>query len=256
MKVVILAGGFGTRIAEETHLKPKPMIEIGGKPILWHIMQSYTAYGHRAFVVALGYRAEMIRQYFLDYRTATRDLTVRLGDGSITIHGTSNDDWTVDLIDTGLETQTGGRIKRLKNYIGNEPFFLTYGDGVSDVNFNQLLEFHRAHGKLATVTAVRPPARFGGLDLDGQRVRAFTEKPQIGEGWINGGFFVLQPEALDYISGDGTFWEHEPLENMAAAGELHAYRHEGFWQCMDTMRDLKLLESLWTTGAAPWRTAR
>ncbi len=254
MKVVILAGGFGTRMQEETAMRPKPMVEVGGRPMLWHIMHLYAAHGLNEFVVALGYKADMVRSYFANYRTATRDLTVRLADGTIDTHDAPREDWTVHLVDTGLETFTGGRVRRLREWIGDEPFCLTYGDGVSDVDITKLVAFHKAHGKLATVTAVRPPARFGSLELEGDSVRAFAEKSQTSEGWINGGFFVLQPQVLDYIAGDSTLWEREPLERLAAEGQLRAFRHEGFWQPMDTLRDLHHLEALWTSGSPPWRT--
>jgi glucose-1-phosphate cytidylyltransferase len=255
VKVVILAGGLGTRLSEETALKPKPMVEIGGRPMLWHIMQHYAAHGFKEFVVALGYKAEVVRSYFLHYHHVGRNFSINLGDGSTRMHGGGEDDWLVHLIYTGAETQTGGRIRRLREWVGDAPFMLTYGDGVSDIDLPALVEFHRAHGRLATVTSVRPPSRFGGLELDGDAVVRFQEKPQIGEGWINGGFFVLQPEVLDYIDGDATLWEREPMERLAAEGELRAYRHEGFWQPMDTLRDVRYLESLWTAGAAPWASA-
>ena len=253
MKVVILAGGLGTRLSEETSSRPKPMVEIGGRPMLWHIMSHYAAHGMKEFVLALGYKAEMVRSYFVDYHTVARDVSVRLADGTVTEHGAASEDWTLHLIDTGMETQTGGRIRRLRQWIGHEPFCLTYGDGVSSVDLTALLAFHKAHGKLATVTAVRPPARFGGLELDGDSVRTFAEKNQVSEGWINGGFFVLQPQVLDLIAGDDTLWEKEPLEHLAHDGQLRAFRHEGFWQPMDTLRDLRLLESLWQSGKPPWR---
>ena len=253
MKVVILAGGLGTRLQEETSVRPKPMVEIGGRPMLWHIMNLYAAAGHNEFVLALGYKAEMVRSWFLSYHSLSRDLTVRLADGASTAHGTPSEDWTVHLIDTGLETQTGGRLRRLREWIGNETFCLTYGDGVSDVDLQKLVAFHKAHGKLATVTAVRPPARFGGLELEGDTVRAFAEKNQTSEGWINGGFFVLEPKVLDYIAADETLWEREPLEQLASEGQLRAFKHEGFWQPMDTLRDLRLLESLWAGGKPPWK---
>jgi glucose-1-phosphate cytidylyltransferase len=256
MKVVILAGGFGTRLQEETSTRPKPMVEVGGRPMLWHIMHLYAAHGLKEFVLALGYKAEMVRSYFLSYHAVARDTTVRLADGATTAHGDAREDWTLHLIDTGLETQTGGRLKRLKPWLGNEPFCLTYGDGVSDVDIGELIAFHKQHGKLATVTAVRPPARFGGLELAGDRVRAFAEKNQTSEGWINGGFFVLDPRVLDYIAADNTLWEREPLERLASEGQLCAFRHEGFWQPMDTLRDLRLLESLWAGGKPPWKTWR
>jgi glucose-1-phosphate cytidylyltransferase len=229
MKVVILAGGLGTRLSEETAARPKPMVEIGGRPILWHIMHLYAAHGLNEFVLALGYKAEMVRSYFLEYNAVARDVTVRLKDGSVRTHGEAREDWTVDLIDTGLETQTGGRLRKLREWIGGEPFCLTYGDGVSDIDIGKLVAFHKAHGKLATVTAVRPPARFGGLELAGDEVRYFAEKHQASEGWINGGFFVLEPQVLNYIDGDGTLWEKEPLERLAREGQLRAFRHEGFW---------------------------
>jgi len=254
MKVVILAGGLGTRLSEETTTRPKPMVEIGGRPILWHIMHHYAAHGLDEFVLALGYRAEMVRSYFLSSHAVARDVTVHLAAGRTTAHGEGREDWTVHLIDTGLETQTGGRLRRLRDRIGDEPFCLTYGDGVSDVDIGALIAFHKAHGKLATVTAVRPPARFGALELDGDEVRAFAEKNQTSEGWINGGFFVLQPQVLDFIAGDDTLWEKEPLERLAAEGQLYAFRHEGFWQPMDTLRDLRHLESLWAGGSPPWKT--
>lgn len=254
MKVVILAGGLGTRLSEETTVRPKPMVEIGGRPMLWHIMHLYAKHGLTEFVLALGYKAEMVREYFLRYHHTTRDLTVRLADGSASSHGADVEDWTVHLIDTGLTTQTGGRLKRLAKWIGNEPFCLTYGDGVSDVDISMLIAFHKSHGKLATVTAVRPAARFGGIELEGDAVRAFAEKDQTSEGWINGGFFVLDPKVLDYVEADDTIWERSPLERLAAADQLRAFRHEGFWWPMDTLRDVKLLETHWASGKAPWKT--
>lgn len=254
MKVVILAGGLGTRLQEETAVRPKPMVEIGGRPMLWHIMHLYAHHGLTEFVLALGYKSEMIREYFLRYHQVSRDVTVRLADGSATTHGRLAEDWTVHLIDSGATTQTGGRIKRLKKWIGNDTFCLTYGDGVSDVDLTKLVAFHRAHGRLATVTAVRPAARFGGLELDGDRVTAFAEKAQTSEGWINGGFFVLEPAVLDFVDGPRMAFESEPLERLAARGQLHAYRHDGFWHAMDTLRDKNHLEQLWSSGQAPWRT--
>jgi glucose-1-phosphate cytidylyltransferase len=257
MKVAILAGGLGSRISEETEIKPKPMVEIGGRPILWHIMKHYAHHGFEDFTIALGYKGEVIKRYMVEYASLHSDLTVGLRDGSIRRNGNGNgsspDNWTVHLIDTGAETATGGRIKRLAAHLGNETFMLTWGDGVSNIDLHRLLDFHRSHGKLATLTAVRPPARFGHLDLEGDQITEFSEKPQIGEGWINGAFFVLEPEVFDYIDGDATQWEREPLEGLARDGQLMAYRHDDFWQCMDTLRDKKLLEELWNNGA-PWRT--
>lgn len=255
MKVAILAGGVGTRLVEETEIKPKPMVEIGGQPILWHIMKHYDHYGFKKFVIALGYRGEMIKRYMVDYCSLCSNLTVDLANGNVEVHDDgARPDWKVALVDTGQATLTGGRIKRLAPYLGNKTFMLTWGDGVSNVNLRDLLEFHRSHGKLATLTAVRPPARFGRLHLDEGRVSQFEEKPQLGEGWINGAFFVLEPGVFDYIEGDQTQWEYEPLERLAADGQLMAYRHDSFWQCMDTLRDKRLLESLWENGNAPWKT--
>jgi len=255
MKVAILAGGVGSRLSEETELKPKPMVEIGGRPILWHIMMQYAYYGHKEFIIALGYKGEAIKKYMVDYCSLNSDLRVDLGTGKVKVHHQNGfrSNWTVDLVDTGITTETGGRIGRLKPYVGDETFMLTWGDGVSDVDLNELLAFHRAHGKLATMTAVRPPARFGHLDLEGDTVVEFSEKPQTREGWINGAFFVLEPKVFDYIAGDDTHWEKGPLENLARDGQLMAYRHTSFWQCMDTLRDKKLLEELWQTGNAPWK---
>jgi glucose-1-phosphate cytidylyltransferase len=253
MKVAILAGGVGTRLVEETEVKPKPMVEIGGRPILWHILKHYAHYDFKEFVLALGYKGEVIKKYMVDYANLNSNLTVRLDTGKVDIEGGKRPDWTVQLIDTGIATLTGGRIKRLAPYIGNETFMLTWGDGVSDVDLNKLLKFHKSHGKLATLTAVRPPARFGHMVFDGDQIKEFTEKPQTGEGWINGAFFVLEPKVFDYIDGDTTQWEKEPLERLAADGQLMAYRHDSFWQCMDTLRDKKLLEDLWQHGGAPWK---
>jgi glucose-1-phosphate cytidylyltransferase len=252
MKVAILAGGMGTRLQEETMVKPKPMVEIGGKPLLWHILRGYAYYGFREFVVALGYKGEVIKNYFLNYRQQTSNLTISLRTGEVFVHDGSWDDWVVHLLDTGVETQTGGRIRRLVQFIGKETFMLTYGDGVSNIDIQALLQFHRSHGRLATVTAVRPPSRFGGLWFQGSLVTHFEEKPQIGEGWINGGFFVLEPGVADYLERDDVLWERGPMERLAREKQLAAYRHEGFWQCMDTMRDVRLLESLWQSGDAPW----
>jgi glucose-1-phosphate cytidylyltransferase len=254
MKVAILAGGLGSRLAEETELKPKPMVEIGGKPILWHIMMHYARYGFDEFAIALGYKGEVIKKYMLDYCSLNRDLSVSLKTGKVTMTGGMVPDWTVDLVDTGMKTQTGGRIKRLAPYMNNETFMLTWGDGVSDINLNDLIAFHRAHGKLATLTAVRPSARFGHLEMDGDQITEFSEKPQTKEGWINGAFFVLEPEIFDFIDGDDTHFELEPLGRLAAEGQLMAYRHTGFWQCMDTIREKKILETYWENGNAPWAT--
>ena len=254
MKVVILAGGFGTRLAEVTDVLPKPMVSIGGYPILWHIMNIFAAQGHKEFILALGYKAEVIKKYFLEYSSISADFTVDMSNGSLNIHSAPGLDWKVTMVDTGLNTMTGGRIRRLKKYLADEPFMLTYGDGVSDININQLLEFHNTHGKMVTVSTVHPGARFGELDLDGSVVKSFKEKPQITQGWINGGFFVMQPEFLELITDDSTVLESAPLERIAASDELRAYRHEGFWQCMDTLRDRKYLEELWNQNAAPWKT--
>lgn len=254
MKVAILAGGVGTRLSEETQVKPKPMVEIGGRPILWHILKHYSQYGHKDFVVALGYKGEYIKRYFADYNSLESNLTVKMRSGTVIRHESDHPDWNVELIDTGVATLTGGRIKRLAPFVGKETFMLTWGDGVSNVDLDKLLAFHRSHGKLATVTAVRPPARFGHMTFDGDRVLEFSEKPQAAEGWINGAFFVLEPQVLDYIAGDETQWEKEPMERLSREGQLMAYRHSDFWQCMDTLRDKALLESLWQHGAAPWKT--
>ncbi len=254
MKIGILAGGLGTRLAEETESKPKPMVEIGGRPILWHIMKHYYHYGFKDFAIALGYKGEVIKKYMIDYCSLKSDkLTVDLKTGAVQVQGGNHLDWTVELIETGLYTNTGGRIKRLIPHMGNQTFMLTWGDGVSDLNLQELLAFHRSHGKLVTMTTVRPPARFGLPVLDGDRVVEFSEKPQIKEGWINGAFFVLEPEVFDYIEGDDTQWEKEPMERLAADDQLMAYRYTGFWQCMDTLRDKRRLESLWQSGNAPWK---
>jgi glucose-1-phosphate cytidylyltransferase len=254
MKVAILAGGVGSRLSEETRLKPKPMVEIGPRPILWHIMKHYSHYGFHDFVIALGYKGEYIKKYFVDYCALENNLTVKVGSGNVTRHENNHPDWNVELIDTGVATLTGGRIKRLAPYIGKSTFMLTWGDGVSNVNLRKLLEFHRSHGKLATVTAVRPPARFGHMTFEGDRVMEFSEKPQAAEGWINGAFFVIEPEVFDFIERDETQWEREPMERLSREGQLMAYRHTDFWQCMDTLRDKVLLDSLWQNGDAPWKT--
>ncbi len=254
--VAILAGGLGTRLSEETVQRPKPLVEIGGKPVIWHVMKHYDAYGLTEFVIALGYKKEAIIRYFLDLRASSGNLTVHTRDGSISLHDAAAElDWTIHLIDTGPDTLTGGRIKRLQPYLGGGTFMLTWCDGLSDVDLSELLAFHRAHGKLATVTVVRAPSRFGFVDLaPNSAVSRFTEKPEHGDGWINGAFFVLEPGIFDYIAGDETMWEREPLENLALDGELVAYKHRSFWQCMDTLREKTLLEELWRGGAAPWKT--
>ena len=255
MKTVILAGGAGTRLEEETTLKPKPMVEIGGKPILWHIMSLYARHGFKEFVVACGYKGEVVKEYFSNFFFRNSDWKINLKDGSRVVFNRGTPDWDIELVDTGLETMTGGRLLRLKERLESERFMMTYGDGLADVDIESLADFHESHGKLATVTAVRPPARFGGLELDGDRVGQFSEKPQAREGWINGGFFVLEPGAFDYIQADVPF-ELAPLERLAAAGELMAYRHAGFWQPMDTLREKRLLEVLWQSGNAPWSGQR
>lgn len=252
-KVVLLAGGLGTRLTEHTDLKPKPMVEIGGRPILWHIMKHFGHHGFREFVIALGYKGDVIKHYFLDYHALSGSLTVDLATGGVRAQGEDAEDWTVHLVDTGLDTQTGGRVKRLQPFLGDGTFMVTYGDGVSNVDLGALLHFHRSHAKLATLTAVRPPARFGALVMDGGMVTQFTEKPQIGEGWINGGFLVLEPGVFEYLQGDGTSLEAYTMERLVRDGQLAAYRHEGFWQCMDTLRDVRLLESLWQGGSPPWK---
>lgn len=256
LKVVILAGGLGTRLAEETDSKPKPMVEIGGRPMLWHIMNIYAAHGHREFIVALGYKGDLVRRYFLDFHAIDRDLTLDLATGDRTIHGDARLDWRVHLVDTGRDSQTGGRLRRLRDWIGSSTFMMTYGDGLADVDVGALLDFHRAHGKLATVTAVTPPARFGGLEIEGDQVTAFTEKVDRGESRINGGFFVLEPDVLDEIDGDEVAWEQTPLQRLTAKGQLMAYRHDGFWHPMDTIREKRHLEALWDSGQAPWKVWR
>jgi len=253
MKVVILAGGFGTRISEESHLRPKPMIEIGDQPILWHIMKLYSAYGYNDFVICLGYKAYVIKEYFADYFLHTSDVTFDLANNQMTVHNNSAEPWKVTLVNTGLNTMTGGRVKRIQQYIGNEPFLLTYGDGVSNVNIDELVKFHQSHGKLATLTAIQPDGRFGVLDISGQNILAFREKSKNDCNWINGGFMVLQPEIFDMIDGDSTVFEKQPLETAAAQGELMSYKHDGFWQCLDTLRDKQRLEELWSENKAPWK---
>ncbi|MFZ4584598.1 MAG: glucose-1-phosphate cytidylyltransferase [Acidimicrobiia bacterium] len=255
MKTAILAGGLGTRLSEETEALPKPMVTVGGRPILWHIMKLYAQRGFNDFVIALGYKGEVIKRYMVEYANLASNLTVDLRSGDVERHDSSHsDDWRVELIDTGLPTNTGGRILRLAPYLREDGrFFLTWGDGVSDIDLQALLDFHKSHGKLCTLTAVRPVARFGHIEIDGDQITEFTEKPQTGEGWINGAFFVCEPEVFDYIEGDDTQFEHEPLRNLAKDGQLMAYRYGGFWQCMDTVRDRKLLEKLWDSGEAPWK---
>ena len=254
MKVVILAGGLGTRISEESHLKPKPMIGIGEYPILWHIMKQYSTYGYNDFVICLGYKAHIIKEYFADYFLYTSDITFDLANNSFTVHNNVSEPWKVTLIDTGLNTMTGGRIKRIQQYIGNEPFMLTYGDGVSDVDITKLVEFHKSHGKIATITAANRNQCFGVLDIDENNViQEFREKNEIDGNSVNAGFMVLQPEIFNYISGDSTVFEKDPLEAIVKLKELMAFKHDGFWQCMDTQRDKQKLEELWASGNAPWK---
>jgi glucose-1-phosphate cytidylyltransferase len=254
VKVVILAGGRGTRLAEETGTRPKPMVEIGGRPILWHIMNIYAAHGFKDFVVACGYRGELIKEYFRNFLVHNCDYVLDLSDGSLDLLTPPCVDWRVAVIDTGLDTMTGGRLRRLRSWLGDEPFMVTYGDGVGDIDVSAVVAFHQSHGKTATVTAVRPPSRFGGLGLDGSVVREFSEKPQTGEGWINGGFFVFEPAIFDLLHDDATVLERDPLERLAESRELMAFQHSGFWQPMDTLREKRLLESLWSDGRAPWKT--
>jgi len=254
MKVVILAGGFGTRLSEYTEDIPKPMVTIGGRPILWHIMKCYASFGYTDFHLALGYKAEVVKEYFLHYRSLNADFTVDLANGEVNSHQTDDIDWRVTLIHTGLNSMTGGRVKRMQPFIDNEPFLLTYGDGLANIDIAALVDFHRKHGKMVTVSAVHPNARFGELDMDGDKVISFEEKPQTKQGWINGGYFVVEPEFFDLIEGDSTILEREPLEKAANMGELMAYRHDGFWQCMDTKRDRDSLEEMWQSGNSPWKT--
>jgi glucose-1-phosphate cytidylyltransferase len=257
MKAVILAGGFGSRLSEETVLRPKPMVEIGGKPILWHIMNILAAHGVEEFVIALGYKAEVIKAYFLNFYALNNDISIDLTSGTTTIHDGNQPRWKIHLVDTGLSTQTGGRLKRLRQWLEKDEIFMfTYGDGVADVDITALLQFHKAHGKLATVTTVRTPARFGRLDFAGDMVVDFYEKAQASEGWINGGFFVLHPGAIDYIEDDETIWERDPVERLARDGQLMGYRHNGFWSCMDTLKEKMFLEELWGAGKAPWKIWR
>jgi len=253
VKAVILAGGLGTRLSEETSVRPKPMVEIGGRPILWHVMKIYAAHGLMDFVVCLGYKGYLIKEYFANYFLHMSDVTFDMSKNKMEVHEGKAEPWKVTLVDTGDNTQTGGRLGRVRRYLDDSTFCMTYGDGVGDVNIKALLEFHRQHGKRATVTAVQPPGRFGAMEIVGNAVRHFLEKPKGGEGWINGGFFVLEPGVLDLISGDETFWEKSPMETLAQKDQLQAYRHHGFWHPMDTMRDKTLLESLWVSGKAPWK---
>ena len=253
MKVVILAGGFGTRLSEYTETIPKPMVTIGGRPIIWHIMQSYASFGYKDFYLALGYKSEVIKEYFLHYRSLNSDFTVDLSTGDVESHQTDDTDWRVTLTHTGLESMTGGRVKRMQKFIGNETFLLTYGDGLADIDIGALVDFHRSHGKIVTISAVHPSARFGELNMDGDKVFSFKEKPQTTQGWINGGYFVIEPEFFNLIDSDSTILEKDPLEKVAEMGELMAYRHDGFWQCMDTKRDRDSLEKMWQTGSPPWK---
>jgi glucose-1-phosphate cytidylyltransferase len=253
MKAVILAGGLGSRLAEETQVRPKPMVEIGGKPILWHIMKAYSAHGITNFVVCLGYKGYLIKEYFANYYLHTCDVSFDLAGNSMEVHQSSAEDWRVTLVDTGEATQTGGRLKRVGRYLDDEDFCFTYGDGLSDVDMSEVLEFHRQESTLATVTAVQPPGRWGAMELDGKRIRGFEEKPVGDGGWVNGGFFVLSPTVMDMIEGDETVWEREPMERLAADGQLASFRHAGFWRAMDTLRDKQYLTELWSEGRAPWK---
>ncbi len=253
MKVVILAGGLGTRISEESHLKPKPMIEIGGRPLLWHIMKIYSSHGLNDFIICCGYKSYVIKEYFANYFLHTSDITFDLKNNKMEIHQNNSESWKVTLVDTGLDTMTGGRLKRIKSYLNNEDFCMTYGDGVADINIKELIKFHDSHKGMATVTATQAPGRFGALSIEGSLVKKFNEKP-VGDGhWINGGFFVLKPETLNLIGSDETSWEREPLEQLASSKQLHTYKHNGFWQPMDTLRDKNYLEQLWNTSQAPWK---
>jgi glucose-1-phosphate cytidylyltransferase len=254
MKAIILAGGLGSRLSEETTLRPKPMVEIGGKPILWHIMKAYSTHGIDEFIIALGYKSEVVKEYFLNFYALNSDISIDLATGKTAFHNGKQPNWKIHLVDTGLYTQTGGRVKRLQKWLeGDETFMLTYGDGVGDLNLTALLEFHRSHGKIATMTAVRSPARFGRIAFSGDRVTEFYEKPENTEGWINGGYFVLKRKALDYIKDDETIWERDPVEQLSHDGQLVGYRHNGFWSCMDTLKEKNILEELWGSGKAPWK---
>jgi len=254
MQVILLAGGRGTRLAEETGTRPKPMVEVGGKPILWHLMSIYASHGFKDFLIACGYKGEMIKEYFHNFFVRNSDYLIDLRDGSHEVLSTNGIDWRIAVIDTGIETMTGGRILKLRKWVGEQTFMVTYGDGLADIDVSSLANFHKSHGKLATVTAVRPPARFGALNLYGDEVREFSEKPQTGEGWINGGFFVFEPGVFEYLKGNDSVLERDTLEQLATDGQLMAYRHSGFWQPMDTLREKNLLESLWESGSAPWKT--
>jgi len=253
MKTVILAGGLGTRLSEETDIRPKPMTEIGGKPILWHIMKIYSAHGFNDFIVCLGYKGYLVKEWFANYFLHNSDVTIKLKENKVVVHNTKSENWSVSLIDTGLDTMTGGRIKRVKDYVGDETFMLTYGDGLASINIRDLISFHKDHGKLATMTVVQPPGRFGSMETKGDKVIKFIEKPQGDGGWINGGFFVLEPGIFKYLKNDESVWEREPLERLAAEGELVAYKHTGFWKPMDTLRDRRELENLWGAKKAPWK---
>jgi glucose-1-phosphate cytidylyltransferase len=253
MKVIILAGGYGTRLAEYTELIPKPMVLIGDKPIIWHIMRTYAHFGFKDFYLALGYKAEVIKEYFLNYRSLNADFTVDLSTGVVESHQIDDSDWRVTMIHTGLESMTGGRIKRLREYIGKETFLLTYGDGVADINIKELVKFHKSHGKMVTISAVHPGARFGELEIENNKIISFKEKPQTSQGWINGGYFVIEPDFFDLITGDSTILEQDPLEMAASIGELMAFQHHGYWQCLDTKRDRDHLEKLWQNEEAPWK---
>ena len=253
MKVIILAGGFGTRLSEYTESIPKPMVNVGGKPILWHIMKTYANYGHKDFLIALGYKAEVIKEYFLNYRALNSDFTVNLNSNKIISHQQDSVDWKVTLVDTGLNTMTGGRVKRMRDFIGDEPFLVTYGDGVANIDIKALINYHQSHGKMVTVTAVHPGARFGELDINNNIVTSFKEKPQTTQGWINGGYFVIEPKFFEFIEGDDTILEKQPLEKVAQMGELMAYLHHDFWHCIDTKRDRDSLEEMFQSGNIPWK---
>jgi glucose-1-phosphate cytidylyltransferase len=254
MKVLLLAGGFGTRLSEETDIRPKPMAEIGGKPIIWHIMKGYSHYGFNEFVILLGYKGYYIKEYFANYFLHQSDVTIDLSNNNIQVHNNTSEPWKVTLLETGLDTMTGGRIKRAKKFIGDEPFLLTYGDGVADINLDNLIKFHKSHGKLITMTAVQPEGRFGALETEGDKVVSFLEKPKGDGSWINGGFFVCESNVLDFIAGDQTVFEQEPLQDLSSKGQLYKYQHSGFWKCMDTLRDKKTLNEMWENGKAPWKT--